>query len=164
MQRRPEKLMLCEQKPLRADLSGLVMADDAATLHRAVEKIRVAHAAALAALAAFERAMPPIPPRPTIRFGRLGDAVMGDVTTLQPYFVHGAADSQSPLIFSSGPVEHDFLTSHRGYSQDCLDDDTATPKELVLSKRAGCLHNVDGVYAAIPYLAPRAPSETIRCY
>ena len=139
------------------------MDDDAATLHRAVDEIRVAHAAALAALAAFELSMPPLPPRPPIRFGRLGDAVMGDVTTLQPYFVHGAADSLSPLFFTSGSLEHAFLTSHRGDSQDCLDDDTATPKELVLRKRAGCLHNVDGVYAALLYLA-RAPSGTSRCY
>lgn len=139
------------------------MDDDAATLHRAVDEIRVAHAAALAALAAFELSMPPLPPRPPIRFGRLGDAVMGDVTTLQPYFVHGAADSLSPLFFTSGSLEHAFLTSHRGDSQDCLDDDTATPKELVLRKRAGCLHNVDGVYAALLYLA-RAPSGTSRCF
>ena len=139
------------------------MDDDAATLHRAVDEIRVAHAAALAALAAIELSKPPLPPRPPIRFGRLGDAVMGDVTTLQPYFVHGEADSLSPLFFTSGSLEHAFLTSHRGDSQDCLDDDTATPKELVLRKRAGCLHNVDGVYAALLYLA-RAPSGTSRCY
>lgn len=127
------------------------MCDDATTLHEAVQELRTAHAAAMAALQALERAMPPPPPRlPPLRFGRLGHGA-----PLCPYFVHGTA-SPSPLIFATEALEDSFFSSHRNDLDGC-DEDTATPKDLVRAKRERCLHNVDGVYAAVLSLA-RAPT------
>ena len=111
------------------------------TSHDAVLAVREAHAAAFAALEAFERVLPPPPPpRARLRVGCIRNS-SGQV--LVPYFVHSASEP-SPLHFSSAELEDQFLGTH--HDEDDVDEDVDSPQDLCDAKSESALRNVDGVY------------------
>ena len=97
-----------------------------------------AHAAAMAALQALERALPPPPPAPSPHLSTVEfDGQM------QPYFVHGTLKA-SPLLFATAQLEHAFLNVHRDGPH--ADDDFSSTRHEIEARRESALAQCDGVY------------------